>query len=152
MLYDNIDVRREKDTKKVAEKLYDISRKGDVLGLSGEMGTGKTTFAKYFIQKGSKNQNVPSPTYNLYFKYNTKKATVYHLDAWRLEESMELVNLGIEEFLQESILLVEWPENIKDLLPKKMLIMKFSIEKKKRNLLLSGNEVWKKRIKCKLNG
>lgn len=152
MLNNNIDVRTEIDTKKIAEKLYDISKKGDVLGLSGEMGAGKTTFAKYFIQKGSKNQNVPSPTYNLYFKYNTRKAIVYHLDAWRLEKASELVNLGIEEFFEESILLIEWPENIKEILPKKMLMLKFSIENKKRNLLLSGNEIWKKRIRCKLNG
>ena len=139
-------------TKDIACLLYKLCKVGDVFGLYGDIGAGKTTFARYFINQGTKKSKVPSPSYNLYFKYNTRKAIVYHLDAWRLEKASELVNLGIEEFFEESILLIEWPENIKEILPKKMLTLKFSIENKKRNLLLSGNEIWKKRIRCKLNG
>lgn len=152
MLEKNIYANNESDTKNIAETLYKISKKGDVFGLSGDMGSGKTTFAKYFIQKGSKSEIVPSPSYNIYFKYSTKKSAIYHLDAWRLKEAKEILNLGIIEYLEESILIVEWPENINKFLPSNMLTINFTLNKNNRSLFLVGNEEWKKRIKSKLNG
>ena len=152
MLKKNIKANSEKDTKNIAEILYKISKKGDIFGLSGDIGSGKTTFARYFIKKGSKTKIVPSPSYNIYFKYDTKKSAIYHLDAWRLNDAKEILNLGIIEHLEESILIVEWPENINKFLPSNMLTINFTINKKNRSLFLLGNEEWKKRIKSKLNG
>ena len=152
MLKTNFSSITENETKKIAQKLYKLSEKGDILGLSGEMGSGKTTFARYFIQEGSKNEIVPSPTYNIYFRYNTEKFPIYHLDAWRLKNPKELINLGIMEYLEYSILIVEWPENIKDFLPSNMLHIKFYFKETNRRLLLVGDNKWEKRIKSKLNG
>lgn len=152
MLKKKINIISESETKNIAQYLYKISKKGDVLALSGEMGAGKTTFARHFIQQGSRDEIVPSPSYNIYFKYRTKKSNIYHLDAWRLHGPEEVDNLGIKEYLENSILIVEWPENVKKILPSSMLKIRFDIDKKNnRNLYFTGNEEWEKRVKFKLN-
>ncbi len=149
MLKKKINIVSESETKNIARQLYKITKKGDVLALSGVMGSGKTTFARHFIQQGSKNVVVPSPSYNIYFKYRTRKSNIYHLDAWRLQGAREEIdNLGIKEYLEDSILIVEWPENIKNFLPSSMLTIQFTVNKKNdRNLFFTGSEEWKKRVK-----
>ena len=61
-------------------------------------------------------------------------------------------NYNKAEYLEESILIVEWPENINKFLPSNMLTINFTLNKNNRSLFLVGNEEWKKRIKSKLNG
>ena len=70
------------------------------------MGSGKTTFIKYFIQNASNINCVPSPSYNLMLPYYTKQATIYHMDVWRLKDSHEAISLGITE-LFDGIFLIE---------------------------------------------
>ena len=108
----------EEDTKKLATKFAKIAKKGDVLALYGTLGAGKSTFSRYFIQSLCGNIDVPSPTFTLVQMYDTDYFTIYHYDMYRLKKQEDAFELGIEEAFYEGVNLIEWPENIENLLPK----------------------------------
>lgn len=84
---------------------------GDVIGLKGTLGTGKSFFAKHFINfLSEKPIEVLSPTFNLVYSYDTKKGEVFHFDLYRLKSADELENIGFFDALQNGISLIEWPE------------------------------------------
>ena len=145
------DLKTKIKTKTLACCLYQLSKAGDIFALYGDIGSGKTTFARYFINEAIKNIKVPSPSYNLYFKYETKKAPIYHLDAWRIENSLEILNLGIIDYFKESIFLVEWPDRIEKYLPDTKLTIKIDYKMNERTLEFYGNENWKNRLKKSFN-
>ena len=147
MLLKKFDISLEKNTKIIAEKLYEISRAGDAFALTGQLGTGKTSFARYFIQKGCKGERVPSPSYNIYYQYQCSKSSIIHLDAWRFVKEEEFLNLGISDFLKSSIFIVEWANKIENYLPNNSLKIFFDIIENRRFLSFFGEKSWKNRIK-----
>jgi len=93
-----------------------------VVGLSGDLGSGKTTFVQGVAHALGITQRVTSPTFVILKRYKTtddKFTTLIHIDAYRLEESAELISLGWEEILKEkdTLVLIEWPENVKSVVP-----------------------------------
>ena len=147
MLIDTFNIHEEKKTKAIAQQLSKVSKKGDVFGITGNMGSGKTTFIRYFIQKISKVRNVPSPSYNIILPYDCNKSKVYHMDAWRLKNYNEALSLGITEMFDDSIFLIEWAEKIKTILPNNYLKLSIKNIKNKKVLKLEGDEKWKIRLK-----
>ena len=135
------------NTKSIACNLYELSKPGDMFALYGDIGSGKTTFVKYFINKAIKNIKVPSPSYNIYFKYECLKAPIYHMDAWRIENSNEIFNLGVLDYFKESIFLIEWAEKIENYLPERKLNIKIEYNKNFRTITFHGNKNWEKRLK-----
>ena len=133
-------------TKSIADFLFKLSKKGDIFALYGDIGVGKTTFVKYFINSASKINRIPSPTYNIYFKYESKKATIYHMDAWRIDDELEIFNLGVLDFFQDSIFLIEWANKIDAYLPVSKLSIILEYSKNLRTISFHGNAIWKKRL------
>ena len=82
--------------------------------LKGDLGTGKTTFAQFFIKQLliDNTQPVSSPTFTIINEYVSTKGHIWHADLYRLKDETELLELGIIEFLQYGITLIEWPELI----------------------------------------
>jgi len=146
MLINNFNIQEENKTKIIAEEISKICKKGDVLAISGSMGVGKTTFIKYFIQKITKAKSVPSPSYNIYFKYNSQKAEIYHMDAWRISSELEIFNLGVLDFFQDSIFLIEWANKIDTYLPVSKLSITLEFSKTYRTISFRGDKKWKKRL------
>ncbi len=108
--------------------------------LHGDLGTGKTTFAQFFIHAMGFQGRVKSPTYSLVEHYHTPHGPVMHMDLYRLTDPEELYFLGLDDWLQEDkpVALVEWPENGQGLLPPADLALHFSIQGQKRSVTVHG--------------
>lgn len=101
-----------KDTENLAKKLAGQLKENDLILLSGELGSGKTTFTKYLVKTlGFPHTNVSSPSFTIVQEYISKKMKIYHIDLYRVEKEDELLEIGLEEILSDSCLvIVEWPE------------------------------------------
>lgn len=116
-----------------AKEVAASARSVDVIGLRGNLGAGKSFFARAFINAlREKETEVLSPTFNLVYSYDTKKGEVFHFDLYRLKSADELENIGFFEALQNGICLIEWPEIAAEFLKKNY----FEIEIK----MVAGNE------------
>ena len=106
------------DLEKISNKIKKKLTPGDVIFLYGEIGVGKTTFARLLINSYEKEKNlkvseVLSPTFNIVFEYDIKKLTIRHYDLYRLKNDRDIKNIGLFEDLEQTITLIEWPELIK---------------------------------------
>jgi tRNA threonylcarbamoyladenosine biosynthesis protein TsaE len=89
-----------------------------VVGLTGELGAGKTTLARAICRGFGVTDDVTSPTFTLVHRYSSPRATVYHVDLYRLVGPQELTNIGWDDMLAEdALVLIEWPERAGDRLP-----------------------------------
>ena len=120
-----VDLPDEAATAGLAARLARRARPGDVIGLQGPLGSGKTSFARAFIRAlGGTDQEVPSPTFTLVEIYAfAGKPPVWHFDLYRLRAPEEAWELGIEEAWAEGISLIEWPERLGRLLPDEHLLL-----------------------------
>ena len=108
-----------KDLHKFTNKISEIILPGDYLFLIGEIGVGKTTFARQLInvfelKNNIKKSEVPSPTFNILFEYEIKDFIIKHYDLYRLKNEEEIKNLELFEIEEKNITLIEWPELIKN--------------------------------------
>lgn len=119
-----------RETILIAEKLAKTLKPGDIIALSGNLGSGKTTFTKG-IGKGlsvKDSNRINSPTFVLIKEYNGK-IPLYHLDLYRLETLKEIENLAIEEYIYgHGVTVIEWAEKIKHLLPKNCIRIRFKVK------------------------
>ena len=135
------------DTSKIGALLAKHSTEGDLITLSGILGSGKTTLARGFIEKAGINDPIPSPTYTIVQSYNTSLGDIIHIDAWRLEGIDDAWELGLEDAMETSIVLIEWPEKIYPSLPENRLEIKLSILKNYRVAKFYASNFWEERIK-----
>ena len=114
----------ESATERLGATLAERLRVGDVVGLKGDLGAGKTTLARAIIRAaaGDRELIVPSPTFTLVEVYETPRGSFWHFDLYRLEAAEQVYELGWEEALAEGIALVEWPERLGKLLPKHLSV------------------------------
>ena len=107
----------EEATQALAQEMY-AAMSGDLAGwtilLTGELGAGKSTFARAFIKAAGHTGAVPSPTYTLVEPYKLPSGSIYHIDLYRVSSSEELRYLGWNE-LDEGLRLVEWPDRAPEL-------------------------------------
>ena len=112
-----------------------------VLALSGNLGGGKTTFARGFLRGAGIRKKITSPTFVVIKNYklqNTNHKNIYHIDCYRLKTAKEILNLGLKGVLanQENIILIEWPEKVKKYLPKNYILIKFKHGKKENERIV----------------
>ena len=105
-----VTARDEAETARIAGAVAQVSLAGDVLALAGDLGSGKTAFARGFIRAlTTPEEEVPSPTFTLVQSYAAGGRTLYHFDLYRIEDPEEAWELGIEEALAGGVTLIEWP-------------------------------------------
>ena len=100
--------------------LKNVSR--DIILISGEVGTGKTTLIKEYCKLIGVEEIVNSPTYTLINEYQNKSGKIVHMDLYRVEDVKEINELGLFEYLDKNIVIIEWPEIIL-----KMIDIKYSL-------------------------
>ena len=133
-----IDITSEKSTRELAEKLTSYFKGGEYIFLHGEMGVGKTTFVKYFINKFQTDEQlklteVTSPTFNLLNEYETNHFMIKHYDLFRIKNSSEIKDLDIFEKNEKIITLVEWPQLLKNNNKSKSIDLLFTYENELKN-------------------
>lgn len=115
---------------------------GDVICLSGDMGAGKTVFSAGIGQGWGSKKRMTSPTYNLVHQHNrtTDKATLYHLDCYRMQNSNEVDTIGFDDMLDShGVIVIEWAERIEEALPENHLWIELRVvEEKRRNFVLEA--------------
>lgn len=138
-----------RDTKKLSEKISNIVKLGDTILLYGEIGVGKTTFVRFFINHIEtkykfKKSNVLSPTFNILYDYEIKKKKILHYDLYRIKNNNDIFELGIFEKPESHIKLIEWPELIKNK-PKDRIeiLFKYTNFAQSRKVKIIGFGKWK---------
>ena len=106
-------------TARLAARLAPLALPCDVIGLSGSLGSGKTTFARAFIRARLDRpaEEVPSPTFTLVQLYEHAAGAIWHFDLYRLRAPADAYELGIEDAFAGAISLIEWPEKLGALMP-----------------------------------
>ena len=133
----------------ISNKIADNVSKKDCIFLIGEIGVGKTTFTRNFInylqkKKGVKQTEVLSPTFNLLYEYEIKNLKVMHYDLYRIKNKKELTQLGIFGEGINSIKIIEWPELVETNLASRLeLHLKHSDNENERELNVEGYGKWK---------
>ena len=126
-----IDITSEKLTKELAKEFVKYLNGGEFVFLYGEMGVGKTTFVKYFINEYQKINNltqteITSPTFSLLNEYQVKDIRIKHYDLFRINRKEDINNLDIFEKDNKLITLIEWPQLIADKQDIKFITLTFN--------------------------
>ncbi|MEX2630813.1 MAG: tRNA (adenosine(37)-N6)-threonylcarbamoyltransferase complex ATPase subunit type 1 TsaE [Tistlia sp.] len=139
----------EAATSAFAARIAPLLRVGDLLYLEGDLGAGKTAFARALINAlPGPREEVPSPTFTLVQTYPRDALEIWHFDLYRLERAEEVWELGLEEALVAGASLVEWPERAGSLLPAERLVLRFAHAGTGRRLTLEPHGGWAERLRA----
>ena len=132
----------------LAQKLAPLLQGGDALLLRGDLGAGKTAFARALIQALGVKGEVPSPTFTLVQSYDLPSLRIYHFDLYRLKHPEEIEEIGFDEACADGAVLVEWPEKAASFMPRGALVLHFEMdEAKKRSVRIEAGDEWAARLK-----
>ena len=132
-----ITTHNEMETIELAQNLESEKFPNMVICLDGELGSGKTVFTKGFAQALGIDDVITSPTYTIIKEYLNGELPLYHMDVYRLDGNTD--GIGIEEYFNKGgVVIIEWSDTIKDILPKERLDIKFRIlDEEKRSLTIT---------------
>lgn len=134
MMEYKITTRSERETIEIAQNFESEKFPNMIICLDGELGSGKTIFAKGIANALGINDTITSPTFTIIKEYNGE-LPLYHMDVYRLDGNTE--GVGIEEyFTKGGVVVIEWAETIKDILPSERLDIKFKIVDENKRLLI----------------
>lgn len=147
----------ENDTINFACKLASYLQNGDIIILSGDLGSGKTKFTQGILRFFSLDSEISSPTFTIVNEYNAPNNTnIYHFDVYRLADIDEFYALGGDEYFDNGICIIEWGELIESILPKNFL--KITFERDPNNLdkrilnIYANSDRFKNIMEVVLNG
>ena len=147
-----IDLANEAATTALAERISAEAITGDVVALFGDLGSGKTAFARAFINARTDTpEDVPSPTFTLVQTYEFPGPDgvipVYHFDLYRIEHTDEIEELGMDDAFTDGISLIEWPERL-DRLPGNRLdvVLNHGDDAERRQAVLTSHGSWTARL------
>ena len=125
----SVNLPNEQATMRFAVDIACALEPGDLVTLSGDLGAGKTTFARALIRylAGDDTIEVPSPTFTLLQSYELPRFTLVHADLYRLSGAAELTEIGFDDLAEESVVLMEWPDRAAGFLPPNRLDITFTL-------------------------
>ena len=137
------------DTKNFSKNISEIIGPGDIIFLYGEIGVGKTTFVRFFInylekKNGMKSSDVLSPTFNIVYDYDVGDIKILHYDLYRLKNYKDISQLGMFETSKSHIKIIEWPELIESKPNDRIeILFKYSKSVNSRKVEIVGFGKWK---------
>ncbi|WP_218353876.1 tRNA (adenosine(37)-N6)-threonylcarbamoyltransferase complex ATPase subunit type 1 TsaE [Alteromonas lipotrueiana] len=151
-----VSISNEQQTCELAQQLAvqarSFAQPGLVIYLEGDLGAGKTTFSRYFIQALGHSGNVKSPTYTLVEPYELEGLDVYHFDLYRLGDPEELEFMGIRDyFAKNTLCVIEWPGQGEGWLSPADLHISIELHRENRLFILHGESLAGKALINKLN-
>ena len=136
-------------TERLAAAVAARARPGDAIALSGELGAGKSTFARAFVRaRTGTDEDVPSPTFTLVQTYPDPAGDIWHVDLYRIESPDDAEELGLAEAFSQAIVLIEWPDRLAGQLPADRLEIMFDYgdEEDRRIARIRGQGNWAGRL------
>jgi tRNA threonylcarbamoyl adenosine modification protein YjeE len=136
-------------TRALGARLAGLLRPGDLIGLEGDLGAGKSELARAVIRaRAAAEIDVPSPTFTLLQAYDLPGLRITHVDLYRLRDPTELGELGLDEALDQGVLLVEWPERAGTVLPADRLTVRLLLgdAPNARDAVLQAGPSWADRL------
>ena len=115
----------ENDTKNFAKNLAARLQKGDIIVLTGDLGSGKTKFTEGFLSYFGLENEISSPTFTIVNEYHNNNAHICHFDVYRLNDIDEFYAIGGEEYFEKGICIIEWGEIIENALPENYIKISF---------------------------
>ncbi len=113
-----IRIENEEDTRKFGISLGVQAASGQVIGLIGDLGTGKTTLTKYIAEGLGVSENISSPTFTIVKEYHSGRLPLYHFDVYRIGDPEELFDIGADEYFDgDGLCVVEWADMVMSQLP-----------------------------------
>lgn len=137
----------EEETINFAKKIASQLKKGDVVVLSGELGSGKTKFTEGILTYFGLENEISSPTFTIVNEYTTRDINIYHFDVYRLSDIDEFYAIGGEEYFNKGICIIEWGEIIKEALPKDYIKINFEKDMNNENIRILNIELSQKYYK-----
>lgn len=140
----------EAATRSLGARLARLARPGDVVLLFGTLGAGKSTLARAFVRAlTSDDEEVPSPTFTLVQAYDAAPAHIWHFDLYRLDKPEDSFELGLEDAFADGISLIEWPERLGSLVPRRRLDVTLGAgaSETSRRATLTSHLQWDDRLK-----
>ena len=111
-------LKNEEETRAFGLELGASLRKGDIVALIGDLGTGKTALTKYIAEGLGIRETITSPTFTIVQEYRQGRLPLYHFDVYRIGDPEEMYELGYEEyFYGDGVCIIEWADLIEELLP-----------------------------------
>jgi tRNA threonylcarbamoyladenosine biosynthesis protein TsaE len=138
----------EADTALLAQQIAPTLTAGNTLLLEGELGAGKSAFARALIRaRLGRMEDVPSPTFTLVQTYEATDGDIWHCDLYRLTHPDEALELGLVEAFETAICLIEWPDRLGAEAPQDALRLAFSAGQDAHDVTVSGSSSWAERLR-----
>ena len=132
-----------------AAKIAPILSTGDTLLLEGDIGAGKSAFARALIRaRLGRQEDVPSPTFTLVQTYEAPDGDIWHCDLYRLSHPDEAFELGLEDAFETAICLIEWPDRLGNAAPQSALRLSFLAGDSAHHVTVAGSAAWAKRLRA----
>lgn len=120
-------IKNEEETRAFGHNLAKSLKKGSVIAMIGDLGTGKTTLTKYIAEGLGIDEGITSPTFTIVREYKSGRLPLYHFDVYRVNDPDELFEIGVEEyFYGDGVVIVEWADLIYDMLPQGTVVLRLA--------------------------
>jgi tRNA threonylcarbamoyladenosine biosynthesis protein TsaE len=141
----------ENETKKIASTLASKLNHGDIIVLSGDLGSGKTKFTEGFLSYWGLDDEISSPTFTIVNEHNKDNTNIYHFDVYRLEDLDEFYAIGGTEYFLNGICIIEWGELIEPILPQNYIKISFSKDEKDDSIRYLNFEAYGDKLNKAIN-
>lgn len=121
------------ETIEIGKQIAKDLKKGDVIVLTGDLGSGKTKLTEGILTYFGLEKEISSPTFTIVNEYYTENLNIYHFDVYRLEEEEEFTAIGGEEYFEKGASIIEWGEMVESLLPNSYLQITFTRDLENEN-------------------